>query len=35
LAHYHANQEEIDAELAEEEAEYDRLAAAQRPGTIP
>jgi uncharacterized protein (DUF433 family) len=27
LAYYHANRDEIDAELAEEEAEYDRLAA--------
>ena len=30
LAYYHANQNEIDAELAEEEAEYDRLASAHR-----
>jgi uncharacterized protein (DUF433 family) len=27
LAYYHANREQIDAELAEEDAEYDRLAA--------
>ena len=27
LAHYHANREVIDAELADEEAEYNRLAA--------
>ena len=27
LTYYHANRDEIDAELAEEEAEYDRLAA--------
>ena len=27
LTYYHANRETIDAELAEEEAEYDRLAA--------
>jgi uncharacterized protein (DUF433 family) len=27
LAYYHANRHEIDAELAEEEAEYDRLVA--------
>ena len=30
LAYYHANRAEIDAELAEEEAEYDRLASAQK-----
>ena len=28
LTYYHANRETIDAELAEEEAEYDRLASA-------
>lgn len=28
LSYYHANQDEIHRELAEEEAEYDRLAAA-------
>ena len=28
LAYYHANQDEIDRELADEQAEYDRLAAA-------
>ena len=33
LAYYHANRDEIDAELAEEEAEYDRLASAYRPGS--
>ena len=33
LAYYHANQDEIDAELAEEEAEYDRLASAHESGT--
>jgi hypothetical protein len=27
LAYYHANRESIDADLAEEEAEYDQLAA--------
>ena len=27
LTYYHANRDEIDAELAEEDAEYDRLAA--------
>jgi uncharacterized protein (DUF433 family) len=27
LAYYHANRDEIDADLAQEEAEYDRLAA--------
>jgi len=32
LAYYHANRNEIDAELAEEEAEYDRLASAHRSG---
>ncbi len=30
LTYYHANREQIDAELAEEGAEYDRLAAADR-----
>jgi len=30
LAYYHANQEEIDADLADEAAEYDRLAREQR-----
>jgi uncharacterized protein (DUF433 family) len=30
LAYYHANRNELDAELAEEEAEYDRLAAAHK-----
>lgn len=29
LAYYHANQDEIDRELADEQAEYDRLASAQ------
>ncbi|NCJ08270.1 DUF433 domain-containing protein [Synechococcales cyanobacterium C] len=29
LAHYHANREQIEADLAEEEAEYFRLAALQ------
>jgi len=29
LAYYHANQEEVEAYLAEEEAEYDRLVAEQ------
>jgi hypothetical protein len=32
LAYYHANRDEIDAEMAAEEAEYDRLAATQRAG---
>ena len=32
IAYYHANRDEIDAELAEEEAEYDRLASAQKSG---
>jgi hypothetical protein len=32
LAYYHANRDEIDAEMAAEEAEYDRLAAAHRAG---
>ena len=32
LACYHANRDEIDAELAAEEAEYDRLASAHRCG---
>ena len=32
LAYYHANRNEIDAELAEEEAEYDRLASAHKTG---
>ena len=31
LTYYHANREAIDAELAEEEAEYDRLAAIHGP----
>jgi uncharacterized protein (DUF433 family) len=30
LAYYHANQEAIDADLADEAAEYDRLAREQR-----
>lgn len=30
LAYYHANQDEIEADLAEEEAEYFRLAALNR-----
>jgi hypothetical protein len=33
LAYYHANRDAIDAELAEEEAEYDRLASAQQGGS--
>lgn len=33
LAYYHANRNEIDSELAEEEAEYDRLASAHGRGT--
>ena len=33
LAYYHANQAEVDTELAEEEAEYDRLAATHKSGT--
>lgn len=32
LAYYHANRIEIDTELAEEEAEFDRLALAQKLG---
>ncbi len=32
LAYYHANRNEIEAEMAAEEAEYDRLAAANRVG---
>ncbi len=32
LAYYHANREAIDADLVHEEAEYDRLATAHRPG---
>jgi uncharacterized protein (DUF433 family) len=32
LAYYHANRDQLDAELAEEEAEYDRLAASHRTG---
>ena len=31
LAYYHANRDEIDAELAEEEAEYDRLSSTSPP----
>lgn len=31
LAYYHANRHEIDTDLAQEEAEYDRLASAHRP----
>jgi uncharacterized protein (DUF433 family) len=30
LSYYHANRDEIEAEMAAEEAEYDRLAAAHR-----
>ncbi len=30
LAYYHANRDEIDGEMAAEEAEYDRLAEAHR-----
>jgi uncharacterized protein (DUF433 family) len=30
LAYYHANPEQIEADLAEEETEYDRLAALHR-----
>jgi hypothetical protein len=30
LTYYHVNREQIDAELAEEAAEYDRLAAEHR-----
>ncbi len=30
LAYYHANRDEIDADLAHEEAEYDRLAAGHQ-----
>jgi hypothetical protein len=30
LAYYHANRNEIEAEMAAEEAEYDRLEAANR-----
>lgn len=30
LAYYHANREEIEAQLAEDEAEYDRLVALHR-----
>jgi len=32
LAYYHANRDEIDAQLEEEEAEYDRLASAHKSG---
>ena len=32
LAHYHANRHAIDAELAEEEVEYDRLATKDKSG---
>jgi uncharacterized protein (DUF433 family) len=32
LAYYHANREPMDAELAEEAAEYDRLEASHRAG---
>ena len=32
LAYYHANRDEIDAELAAEEAEYDRLASVHGCG---
>jgi uncharacterized protein (DUF433 family) len=32
FAYYYANQEEIEAYMAEEEAEYDRLVAEQLPG---
>lgn len=35
LAYYHANREAIDADLAHEEAEYDRLAAAHRACNAP
>jgi uncharacterized protein (DUF433 family) len=31
LAYYHANRDEMDADLAHEEAEYDRLAAVHHP----
>jgi hypothetical protein len=30
LAYYHANRDEMEAEMAAEEAEYDRLAAEHR-----
>ena len=30
LAYYHANRDELEADLAEEEAEYDRLESAHR-----
>jgi uncharacterized protein (DUF433 family) len=33
LAYYHANRDEIDAEMAAEEAEYDGLAATHRAGS--
>jgi hypothetical protein len=32
LTYYHANRSEIDVELAAEEVEYDRLAAANKSG---
>lgn len=32
LAYYHANRDEIEAEMAAEEAEYDRLVAERRAG---
>ena len=32
IAYYHANREAMDAEMAAEEAEYDRLSAAHRAG---
>jgi len=34
LAYYHANQDEIEADLAEEEAEYDRLLALHKQVTL-
>jgi uncharacterized protein (DUF433 family) len=33
LAYYHANRHEVEAEMAAEEAEYDRLVAERRVGT--
>ena len=35
LAYYHANREDIEADLAEEEAEYLRLAASEVPKAKP
>lgn len=34
LAYYHVNKDEIEAELAAEEAEYDRLAALHSDGRV-